>query len=697
MAIVNLTYCNASFGEQVAIDYDDVTHTIASGILSGGNCSPGLASGVVIHTQIDGNTRYEVRTDNSSPFAYVTQSDIDVCTVGITSVSITPATNDVSNDGVIDISASSNGEVSYSIGFGYQSSPIFTGLAPGTYLVSVRNLFFGAYCYDTESVIVGYSSIVECDLVLGNVAVTPGPGGTITVLGYVSSHLDQPVQYRIDSGAWQDSPTFTGLASGTYNVQIRYKNHTSCTDDRDVTLSACDVLLTGVNVIHEQSRFGNNGVITVLATSGDGPIEYSKNDGSSYQSSNVFSGLAPGTYNIRVKDAGLCEAFAIVVVHRYKAAIAEFPIANGNRVVVTSGPPRGVGVQNLDNTLAQDMRMVGKSICRFFQPYSVNDLVTIQWRSSYGAHTVKVYNMASVLQATLVASKLSSYLNKSESLSATFSNYGGGKTQIWFPAGIPTFFEIGQVVTISGVASLNGTYSIEDIVPGTGTALGNVSLIVSANYTSGTDPLTGTLTVIYDIEDFDVWETTVDWSAFAPGKYMIKWVGTDDQFAAFTAESEPVETLTDVSQLIAVRYRNSDNGFKIDSSSGIEHLVRVEGELLPSDPGGESEVMQDSRRRVVKLREYVTRILDFAAHDQPFYLLEKLKVAFAHDTVFVNDVEVQPSDILKVEYPSEMELVGIARVKLRDLNFLNENSDDAGDVDGVVLDLDNGDILGIDV
>lgn len=696
--IVNLTYCNASSGKTIDFDYDDSAHTI-SNVIAEAPCSPGLLANTIIYSHVVSTTLWQVRVINTSTYARVTSQAIPQCGVGINSVVVTPSTTDVSSDGIINITATVNGTVDYSINDGqsYLSSSIFNGLAPGIYNVRVRNLFNGVYCYATRVATVTHSAIAVCDLVLGNVDVTPGPGGTITVQSYTSNHLDQPVQYRLDAGAWQDSPAFTGLAAGTYSVQIRYKNFTSCTASRNVTLSSCNAVITGVDIIHEQAKFANNGIITILATSSNGPIQYSKDDGSNYQSSNIFYNLPPATYRVRIKDAINCQAFADVIVKRYKAPLAEYPVANSNRVVITSGPPQDLGIQNLDNTLMENLRIVGKTVCRFYQPFSLTDLVRTQWRSSYGSHLVQVYDTTNVLKATLIAVKKTAYLNKSEALSANFSNYGSGKTQVWFPNGLASFFEIGQLITVSGVTSLNGSYTCQDIAAGTGTALGNIALIITANYTSGTDPLTGTVTVVYDIEDFDIWEISMDWSTLAAGRYYIKWTGTDDQFSTYTAQSEPVETLADVSELILIRYSNADNGFKIDSSTGIQHLLRVEGELLPSDPGGQSEVMEDSRRRVVKLREYVARINEFAAYDQPFYVLEKLRVAMAHDTIIVNDKEYQPTDQMRIEYPSEMELVGIARVKLRDNNFLAENSDDAGDVDGVVLDLDQGEIMGLDV
>jgi uncharacterized repeat protein (TIGR01451 family) len=54
-----------------------------------------------------------------------------------------------------------------------------------------------------------------------------GPNGSITVSSPVGG--SGTYEYRLDAGTWQTSNTFTGLAPGTYSVQIRDANNTACT------------------------------------------------------------------------------------------------------------------------------------------------------------------------------------------------------------------------------------------------------------------------------------------------------------------------------------------------------------------------------------------------------------------------------------------------------------------------------------
>jgi hypothetical protein len=57
----------------------------------------------------------------------------------------------------------------------------------------------------------------------------------------------------------------------------------------------------------------NDGTITANATGGNLPLSYSK-DGVTFQSSNIFTGLASGPYNITVKDARGCTDIAVTSI-----------------------------------------------------------------------------------------------------------------------------------------------------------------------------------------------------------------------------------------------------------------------------------------------------------------------------------------------------------------------------------------------
>lgn len=708
MAVQLLTYCNASFGLTIDVDYNDVTHAIDAYDIAGAVCGSGVGYGGIIYEHEDGANHYSVRAQNTAPYAYiVTTPIVPDCSVGISSVGVTNASTNASSDGALQINSSGGGLISqreYSIdgGLTYQSSYIFTGLAPGTYNVRVKQKKYGnpgTYpCYASTTAVVGYDD-VSCELELGQIQKTVAPGGSINVVSIINP-AGLAVEYRLDAGAWQDNGLFTGLAAATYSVQVRYKDHTGCTDSRNVTVDAvpCDLQLLDIQIDHQTTKYQDDGRLTVLASTTNGPIQYSKDDGSNYQSSNIFESLIPGSYTIRIKDVGAgCEQSQTVIVKAFKDSVVEFPLANVLRVVPTGGPIYdSTAKQNFDNTLFELMRFKDVSPCRYLQKWGLNDAIVYQWRSSYEAHTVKVYNLIDdTLKANLSPVKKTAYYGQSQQFSAEFSDYGSNKTQVYFPAiGMPSFFQVGMDITISGQASLNGAYDIKSIAVGTGEAEGHTVLLIDKAYSSGTDPLAGTVDVTYNIEEFDVWEVPIDMLALTAGEYYLVIEGTDEQLVAMSGRSEPFAVLADVSDLVTLQYKNYENAFKMEYDAGLLHLMRVEGEMVWGVPGGEREEMNDSRNRVILLQENVTRNPQFYAEGIPPYLGEKIRIAMAHDYWTVDGVECQKSDAVEIELNHDQgDPMCSVSVKLRQIDFIAENGDDSGDVDGSVLELGDGEIM----
>ena len=63
-----------------------------------------------------------------------------------------------------------------------------------------------------------------------------------------------------------------------------------------------------VNVTNTSSEDTNDGLISIVVSSGVGPYQYSIDGGLNYSESNTFTDLSPGDYNISIiGSAGTCE------------------------------------------------------------------------------------------------------------------------------------------------------------------------------------------------------------------------------------------------------------------------------------------------------------------------------------------------------------------------------------------------------
>lgn len=137
------------------------------------------------------------------------------------------------------------------------------------------------------------------------------PDGTITVTGAGGT---PPLSYSINGGTtYQPSNVFTGLSGGTYTVIIR--DGLGCISAvQTITLAPVNSLTQTVTTT--DANCTASGSITITASGGGNPpYQYSINGGSTYQSSNVFTGLAAGTYTVITRNpVTLCTASQQVTI-----------------------------------------------------------------------------------------------------------------------------------------------------------------------------------------------------------------------------------------------------------------------------------------------------------------------------------------------------------------------------------------------
>jgi gliding motility-associated-like protein len=183
-------------------------------------------------------------------------------------------------------------------------SHTFTNLDPDYYTIFVRDLGSGNVL-DFNTLEITQPAVLNATLSSTNLSCFGGGTGTITISS--PSGGSGTYDYTISGGAsWQTSGSYTGLAAGTYNVQMRDRSAPGCIKILNAALvitqpAQLNATVNSTNV----TCFGKgNGTIVISAPSGgSGTYEYSRNGGTSWQSGGTFSALAPGTYNVVMRDA----------------------------------------------------------------------------------------------------------------------------------------------------------------------------------------------------------------------------------------------------------------------------------------------------------------------------------------------------------------------------------------------------------
>ena len=158
---------------------------------------------------------------------------------------------------------------------------------------------------------------VSLDAAASDFCFVPATGATIAVTSTAGSAPLASHQYRINGGALQASPVFTGLAPGNHTIEVVDGN--SCSDTVNVTVNP--QLRVYTNVVTEIPCGGAPGQIRVIVaggyTAGAGPKQYevSSDNGATFSlpvpltSTNfLYDTNIPGDYIFRVVDNEGCTA-----------------------------------------------------------------------------------------------------------------------------------------------------------------------------------------------------------------------------------------------------------------------------------------------------------------------------------------------------------------------------------------------------
>jgi gliding motility-associated-like protein len=216
------------------------------------------------------------------------------------------------NNGSITVTASGGtGAIQYSKDNGttYQASNIFSPLAPGSYTIMVKDANGCTASYASNPVVITEpaTAVSISSVASVNVLCKGSSTGSITV---TASGGTGAIQYSKDNGTtYQASNIFSNIPAGSYTIKVKDAN--ACTASYAsnpvvITEPATAISISSVAKVNVLCKGANNGSITVTASGGTGALQYSKDNGTTYQASNIFSPLAPGSYTIMVKDANGC-------------------------------------------------------------------------------------------------------------------------------------------------------------------------------------------------------------------------------------------------------------------------------------------------------------------------------------------------------------------------------------------------------
>jgi hypothetical protein len=150
-----------------------------------------------------------------------------------------------------------------------------------------------------------------------NVACFAGNTGSVTVAG---SGGATPYTYRIGSGSFVSSGTFSGLTAGTYTVTVRDNNACTATVSVTITQPAAAIIASVTSKTNVNCFGSSTGTATIAGSNGSAPYTYKLGTGA-FVSSGTFANLAAGGYTVTVRSATGCESTVSFTITQPSAAL----------------------------------------------------------------------------------------------------------------------------------------------------------------------------------------------------------------------------------------------------------------------------------------------------------------------------------------------------------------------------------------
>lgn len=278
-----------------------------------------LAAGTYTVTVNDGNGCQEVIT-----------TTVTVPTPVTLSISSTPVSCGGANDGTATVTATTGTAPLTYIWSNAATTATITGLAGGTYDVTVTS---ADGCSATANTIVAEPTALSVTIAsnnptcptLNNGDATATPAGGTAPYSYQWSNADV-------------TSITAGLMAGSYSVTVTDANN--CTTMASVTLTDPPTINLAVTTTDEQCNMPNSGTATANISNGTGPFTQIW---SNTETTSTISNLAPGNYDVTVTDAVGCTATANGTVNASTLPTVSITPTNPNCNGVNDGTVEAVG------------------------------------------------------------------------------------------------------------------------------------------------------------------------------------------------------------------------------------------------------------------------------------------------------------------------------------------------------------------
>ncbi len=214
-------------------------------------------------------------------------------------------------------------------------------LSPGDYTVTITD---ANGCFVTRDFTISEPDALDMtDPSSTSASCYDGTDGSITV-GNMSGGTP-PYTYSLDNTNFVSDTSFSGLEAGNYTIFVTDAN--GCAMQKTISVGQPELMTADLSRTNVTCYENTDGTITVSnAQGGSGNFKYSL-DGLNWQSSNVFTDLAHGTYTVYIQDSNNPDC-QIILNDSYEITRPANPLEASvtNTNTIEFGTPTGTATAN---------------------------------------------------------------------------------------------------------------------------------------------------------------------------------------------------------------------------------------------------------------------------------------------------------------------------------------------------------------
>jgi hypothetical protein len=404
----------------------------------------------------------------------------------------------------------------------------------------------------------------------------------------------------------------------------------------------------------------SGGTIAVSNVNSDGlELKYSL-DGSTWQDSNIFSGLEVGTYIFWVKDQLGDVKNKSFEVSEDGIYYPYFYISKSNSFRFAKRVVWGNSdyYKNDENTLSHESD--SKIPYTEIQQFQSEDVITTQFKSNFDSIKASIIK-SDLKEVNVPVKKMTSNIGIKDKRDAFKYNIGRGKTGVYFISGniydyntggiiepyflnglLPEWAKVGGYIQIS-----NSWFLISEIVYDEAK---NAEVIVFTNSYTGLEAaeIVGS---VFNRFDFEVYEFKINMSSYIDSYFSVRINNSDDKFDEIVCLSELIYCKIKHDDLLEIKYSNSTNT-DVFYSTGISNLIRVPYTIIKGKISEENETHKTDTTTIL-LNSDVYEVDEFVFEPVTKEIWRKLSQALSHELITINGIGYVKSGDLNTEGPLE--------------------------------------------